>query len=117
VAKKDAYRVLYDFGGQSANELSLKKDEIIEIIRKEENGKLFHHFLMPSSLELYRKNADRNAKVGGLSSSLPKRIPAGRHPPTWSKKYPTPHHPPQLQRQQPVPYLYLHQLLQQTPTA
>jgi len=117
VAKKDAYRVLYDFGGQSANELSLKKDEIIEVIRKEGNGKLFHHFLMPSSMELYRKDADRNAKVGGSSSSPPTRIPAGRHPPTLPKKYPTPHHPPQLQRQQPVPYLYLHLHHQQTPTA
>jgi len=32
------YRVLYDFAGQSANEISLKKDDIITIVQKENNG-------------------------------------------------------------------------------
>ncbi|KAI9741079.1 MAG: class II myosin [Cirrosporium novae-zelandiae] len=36
--KKDTFRVLYDFEGQGANELSIKKDEIIEVLKKEGNG-------------------------------------------------------------------------------
>lgn len=36
--KKDTYKALYDFNGQSANELSLSKDEIIEVLQKENNG-------------------------------------------------------------------------------
>lgn len=36
--KKDTYKVVYDFPGQSANELSLVKDEVIEVIQKESNG-------------------------------------------------------------------------------
>jgi len=37
--KKDTYKALYDFPGQSANELSLVKDEVVEVIQKESNGK------------------------------------------------------------------------------
>lgn len=37
--KEPQYRVIYDFAGQSANELSLSKDELITIVRKENNGK------------------------------------------------------------------------------
>lgn len=37
--KKDTYRALYDFTGESEIELSVRKDENIEIIRKEGNGK------------------------------------------------------------------------------
>lgn len=36
--KKDIFRVLYDFGGQSHSEMSIHKDELLEIIRKEDNG-------------------------------------------------------------------------------
>lgn len=39
-SKKDTYRVLYDFTGQTGPELSLIKDELLEVIRKEGNGKL-----------------------------------------------------------------------------
>ena len=38
-AKKDLYRVLYDFGGEAGNELSISKDELIEVLQKEDNGK------------------------------------------------------------------------------
>jgi myosin-1 len=38
-AREPTYRVLYDFDGQSANELSLKKDDIVTIVQKESNGK------------------------------------------------------------------------------
>ncbi|MCJ1380833.1 class II myosin [Xylographa soralifera] len=37
--KKDVYRVLYDFGGTSGTtELSIQKDELLEILQKEGNG-------------------------------------------------------------------------------
>jgi myosin-1 len=39
-AKRESqYRVLYDFSAQSANEISLTKDDLITIIQKENNGK------------------------------------------------------------------------------
>lgn len=37
--KKDTYKALYDFPGESANELTLTKDEIIEVVQKANNGK------------------------------------------------------------------------------
>lgn len=37
-AKKNIYKVLYDFAGQSENELHLQKYEIIEILNKADNG-------------------------------------------------------------------------------
>ncbi len=39
VAKKDTHKALYAFAGQSENELTLEKDEIIEVLKKETNGK------------------------------------------------------------------------------
>ncbi|KFZ08656.1 hypothetical protein V501_05860 [Pseudogymnoascus sp. VKM F-4519 (FW-2642)] len=32
------FRAMYDFEGQSANELSFKKDEVVDIVQKENNG-------------------------------------------------------------------------------
>ncbi|KAL8739538.1 MAG: hypothetical protein Q9190_007668 [Brigantiaea leucoxantha] len=37
-AKKDTYKALYEFSGQTQNELSVQKDEIVEILQKEGNG-------------------------------------------------------------------------------
>jgi len=37
--KEPTYRALYDFLGQSAGELSIKKDEVILVTQKEGNGK------------------------------------------------------------------------------
>ncbi|KAK4691142.1 hypothetical protein P7C71_g5798, partial [Lecanoromycetidae sp. Uapishka_2] len=37
-AKKDGYKALYDFAGQSQNELTLVKDEVVEVLQKEGNG-------------------------------------------------------------------------------
>lgn len=37
--KEPQYRVLYDFVGQSANEITIKKDDLITILQKENNGK------------------------------------------------------------------------------
>lgn len=37
--KKDTYKALYAFTGQSNNELTIDKDEVIEVLQKESNGK------------------------------------------------------------------------------
>lgn len=39
VQKKDTYKALYAFTGQSSNELTIDKDEVIEVLQKESNGK------------------------------------------------------------------------------
>ncbi|KAL8774614.1 MAG: hypothetical protein Q9194_004007, partial [Teloschistes cf. exilis] len=38
VAQKETYKALYDFAGQSETELTITKDEIVEVARKEPNG-------------------------------------------------------------------------------
>ena len=38
-SKKDTYKALYAFIGQSNNELTIGKDEVIEVLQKETNGK------------------------------------------------------------------------------
>ena len=45
-SKKDIFRVLYDFEGQTASEMSLKKGERLEIVRKEGNGKALGNLLL-----------------------------------------------------------------------
>ncbi|KAL8872641.1 MAG: hypothetical protein Q9174_001766, partial [Haloplaca sp. 1 TL-2023] len=35
---KDTHKAMYDFAGQSETELSVKKDEVVEVMRKESNG-------------------------------------------------------------------------------
>ncbi|KAL9012596.1 MAG: hypothetical protein Q9173_002656, partial [Seirophora scorigena] len=37
--QKDTYKALYDFSGQSGIELTITRDEIVEIVRKESNGR------------------------------------------------------------------------------
>jgi myosin-1 len=39
-AREPQYRVLYDFAGQSANEVTLRKDDLITVVQKESNGKI-----------------------------------------------------------------------------
>jgi len=41
--RKDIYRVLYDFQGQSANEMHIQKDELLEILQKSDNGLSLHN--------------------------------------------------------------------------
>jgi myosin-1 len=41
--KEPTYRALYDFAGQSAGELSVKKDEVILVTQKESNGSCTRH--------------------------------------------------------------------------
>jgi myosin-1 len=36
--RETQYRVLYDFNGQSANEITMAKDELVTILQKENNG-------------------------------------------------------------------------------
>jgi len=40
-SKEPTYRVIYDFQGQTSGEMSVTKDEVITIVRKESNGKAF----------------------------------------------------------------------------
>ena len=39
-AREPQYRVLYDFAGQSANEISLSTGELVTVVQKENNGKI-----------------------------------------------------------------------------
>ena len=96
--KKDTYKALYDFNGQSANELSLAKDEIIEVLQKEDNGMLVQH----SSIGLF---ADLTAKAGGSVKSLTLRRKAGHPPHILCKKLrnqPLHHHRLPLSRLSPT---------------
>jgi len=43
--KKDTFKALYDFAGQSQNELTLRKDEIIEVLQRESNGMIIFNIL------------------------------------------------------------------------
>lgn len=38
-------KVLFDFQGQKDNELSIRAGDVIEIVQKENNGKLCIHYL------------------------------------------------------------------------
>lgn len=51
-ARKDVFRVLYDFAGQSgsASELAISKDELVEVTRKETNGKHCPPFMLACEL-------------------------------------------------------------------
>lgn len=54
--KKDTYKALYEFTGQSQNELHhVMKDEIIEVLNKADNGL----FLPPTDTVLYTNNPPR----------------------------------------------------------
>ena len=72
--KEPQYRVLYDFAGQSANEISIVKDELVTILQKENNGK------SPSFL-CYKTN---KFQAGG--SPKPPQVKAGLHQHTSKKK-------------------------------
>lgn len=81
--KKDIYRVLYDFQGQSANEMRiLQKDELLEILQKSDNGRspygLVHSYhttmstmLMPHRLVACQSRRRRQTRLGSLR--LPRR--------------------------------------------
>lgn len=48
--RKHTYKVLYAFAGQTENELTLEKNEIIEILQKESNGKpSLQGFVVPAN--------------------------------------------------------------------
>lgn len=79
--QKDTYRALYDFPGQSDIELHVAKDEIIEVVRKEPNGRtlsfnrvLCMHF---ADLICYRLVAHQEARwLGARLGAI--SIPHGR---------------------------------------
>ena len=61
VIKKDTYKVLYDFVGQTANEMSVNKDDLLEIIQKENNGLFRSAWLMKTPLTQIRMVAGQKA--------------------------------------------------------
>lgn len=87
-ARKDTYKALYDFNGQSQIELhQLTKDEIIEVLRKDSNG-------TPIVLAPIPFARLTTLQVGGSpkNSTAPPKV--GSPPPTSSKKRPNPSHHP-----------------------
>lgn len=79
-AAEPTCKALYDFQGQSANELSLAKDEVVIIIRKEENG-----WWLTKKMD--------NAEQGWVPSAYLKEEPA-RPPPPAVRSVPPPPPPP-----------------------
>ena len=82
--KKDLYKALYDFTGQSANELhQITKDEVIEILQKADNG-LFPPLTnsVPNTNHAFRLVARQ--KVRWLSRLGPIRVSSRRQSQTHS---------------------------------
>ena len=80
--KEPQYRVLYDFAGQSANEVSLKTNELVTILQKENNGKvlpLLRHIKLTMSRMVARKDTCWS-RLGSL------RISQGRSTPTTTRR-------------------------------
>lgn len=83
-AKKDTYKALYDFSGQSPNELTLHKDEIIEVLQKESNG------LIPlSPLQLIYADMNFRLVASQKARRLFPRLDPFRLPRRRSPKVPT----------------------------
>ncbi|KAJ4395146.1 class II myosin, partial [Didymella pomorum] len=71
--KEPTFKALYDFAGQSAGELSLRKDEIILVTQKENNG-----WWLASRLD---KSASGWAPSAYLEEHVVKSAPAPPPPP------------------------------------
>lgn len=78
--REPQYRVLYDFNGQSANEITMAKDELVTILQKENNGKLYIVLYLCSHANNYRmvacKASLRTTGMGSLSISQRRSTPA-----------------------------------------
>lgn len=84
-SKEPQYRVLYDFTGQSANEVTMKKDDLVTIIQKENNGKIPSYLSCNKQLTFHRMVACKDIyrpRLGTLSIS-PRRGPT---PTTTSRR-------------------------------
>ncbi|TVY33510.1 Myosin [Lachnellula occidentalis] len=86
--RETQYRVLYDFGGQSANEITLRKDDLITVLQKEDNGTYYLLTSVPipcnhkltELLRLVSSQNPRRPRLGPLS--LPQEeAPAPLPPP------------------------------------
>lgn len=78
--KRDTYKALYAFAGQSENELTLQENEIIEVLSKEGNGKpLFPPHFPHSSSSTYPLTSI--AQAGGLAKNSTDPPKAGPLPP------------------------------------
>ncbi|MCJ1477563.1 class II myosin [Lambiella insularis] len=80
--KKDIYRVLYDFGGQSGSEMSIRKDELLEILRKEGNGWWL--------AEKVNGSGQGWAPSAYLKEEIPARAPHPPPPPPAPARHPIP---------------------------
>ena len=89
-ARKDTYKALYDFGGQSHTELSLQKDEIVEVLQKEGNGMNSQCSINNLLIVIVRGKLLINLQAGGLPKSSTAPPKAGHPPPTSLKKPPNP---------------------------
>ena len=86
--QKVNYKALYDFAGQSQNELTLQKDEIVEIIQKESNGMWSSQQLLQSCSILMS-----SIQAGGFQRSWMGRSRAGLRQHIWWKTLLSLYHP------------------------
>lgn len=103
--KKDTYKALYAFVGQSNNELTIEKDEVIEVLQKESNGKpsLLSILVRLSTLRILKVGkstqtllTDSSFQGGGWAKSWMAPHKAGLHPPISQRHPPLLHRRPQL---------------------
>lgn len=78
-ARKNTYIALYDFEGQHANELTIHKNDIVEVMQKEPNGK---HSPFLSHAALTADRCHFTTQAGGSPNKSPPPPKAGRPPPT-----------------------------------
>lgn len=95
--RESTYKAVYEFNGQSAGEMSIKKDEVVIIEKKEANGKLYRIYLhntstFPSPSLPYTTCSARHVctlthltQDGGLPVIKPAQHPVGSRRPTLKK--------------------------------
>ena len=76
--KVDLYRVLYDFSGQTASELNIVKDELVEVLKKEANGILLFPFSLPFFPALTHTNIAQRLVAREENPFIPRRLGAHR---------------------------------------
>lgn len=107
-SKDPTYKALYDFVGQTSGELSLKKDELIVVTQKENNGKSQIQALSISSTPTKNHNTNTTlTQAGGWHADLTTQHPAG--PPPRISKNTNPPLPLPRRPSKPAPYLPRHQ--------
>ena len=88
--KEPTFKALYDFAGQSAGELSLRKDEIILVTQKENNGKPPTNFPLPLSSH----SVTNNSFLGWWLASRLDKSASGWAPSAYLEEHAAPPPPP-----------------------